>query len=93
MDISLSDWLYTVAYAIDILQIFHRHFTNALLIAKSRPVLHRRMFSVQYTKHAVCFLGMCYGNNIVLCISGIKDSVYERAEGEFINGIFNVTSA
>ena len=31
--------------------------------------------------------------NIVLCTSGIKDFVYERAEGELINRIFNATSA
>ena len=31
--------------------------------------------------------------NIVLCTSGIKDFVYQRAEGELINRIFNATSA
>ena len=30
---------------------------------------------------------------IVLCTSGIKDFVYQRAEGELINRIFNATSA
>ena len=30
---------------------------------------------------------------IVLCTSGIKDFVYQRAEGELINKIFNATSA
>ena len=30
---------------------------------------------------------------IVLCMSGIKDFVYQRAEGELINRIFNATSA
>ena len=32
-------------------------------------------------------------SNIVTCTSEIKDSVYERVEGEFINRIFHVTSA
>ena len=32
-------------------------------------------------------------NIIVLCTSGIKDFVYQRAEGELINRIFNATSA
>ena len=31
--------------------------------------------------------------NIVLCTSGIKDFVYQRAEDELINRIFNATSA
>ena len=30
---------------------------------------------------------------IVLCTSGIEDFVYQRAEGELINKIFNATSA
>ena len=40
----------------------------------------------------LAFVPAHLSNTIVLCTSGIKDFVYQRAEGELINRIFNATS-
>ena len=44
-------------------------------------------------RHVRCHCHCANVCNIVLCMSGIKDFVYQRAEGELINRIFNATSA
>ena len=73
-----------------------RHFARKRYFAAAARVL----FVLAIIKNKVfCQLMLSFQRdvnsdiNIVLCTSGIKDFVYQRAEGELINRIFNATSA